>query len=202
MDDHDLVLSFGDSLALDFANTRYWRGTPAPTERLNEASDLLDWCAETGGIPARAIEAVRKSLAVDATAAASVFAEARSLRETLYAIFRAIADKKKPREDELRTLNRALAAVPPRHELRKKHSGFAWVLSGSGGTTASLLAPVLWSAGDLLVSERRDRVRRCANNACLWLFLDDSKSGNRRWCSMSACGNRAKAHRHYLRQKA
>ena len=31
--------------------------------------------------------------------------------------------------------------------------------------------------------------------------LDKSKSSNRRWCSMSACGNRAKAHRHYLRQK-
>jgi predicted RNA-binding Zn ribbon-like protein len=46
------------------------------------------------------------------------------------------------------------------------------------------------------------RVRHCANERCLWLFLDDSKSGTRRWCSMSACGNRAKAHRHYARQKA
>ena len=52
------------------------------------------------------------------------------------------------------------------------------------------------------MGERLDRVRRCANDVCLWLFLDDSKSGNRRWCSMSACGNRAKAHRHYARKKA
>jgi predicted RNA-binding Zn ribbon-like protein len=52
-----------------------------------------------------------------------------------------------------------------------------------------------------LVSKQLERVRQCSNPQCGWLFLDNSKSGNRRWCSMSACGNRAKAHRHYLRQK-
>ena len=68
-----------------------------------------------------------------------------------------------------------------------------------GPPAESLLAPVLWSAGDLLTGARRARVRQCANPRCLWLFLDDSKSGNRRWCSMASCGNRAKAHRHYAR---
>ena len=53
----------------------------------------------------------------------------------------------------------------------------------------------------MLVGNQLDRVRQCANPDCGWLFLDNSKSGNRRWCSMSACGNRAKAHRHYLRKK-
>ena len=50
-------------------------------------------------------------------------------------------------------------------------------------------------------SRRLARVRRCANDKCRWVFLDDSKSANRRWCSMSACGNRAKAHRHYARRR-
>jgi len=58
------------------------------------------------------------------------------------------------------------------------------------------------SAGDLLLGPKLARVRQCANPACRFLFLDDSKAGNRRWCSMAACGNRAKAHRHYLRRKA
>jgi predicted RNA-binding Zn ribbon-like protein len=64
-----------------------------------------------------------------------------------------------------------------------------------------LLAPVLWSAGDLLTGGRLSRVRQCANPACLWLFVDDSKAGTRRWCSMASCGNRAKANRHYARLK-
>jgi predicted RNA-binding Zn ribbon-like protein len=67
---------------------------------------------------------------------------------------------------------------------------------------AALLAPVLWSAADLLGAGRLARMRQCANPDCGWLFLDRSKSGNRRWCSMSACGNRAKAHRHYQREKS
>jgi len=54
----------------------------------------------------------------------------------------------------------------------------------------------------MLAGGQLARVRQCSNPQCGWLFLDNSKSGNRRWCSMSACGNRAKAHRHYLRQKA
>jgi predicted RNA-binding Zn ribbon-like protein len=69
-------------------------------------------------------------------------------------------------------------------------------------SAGALLAPTLWSAADLLVGAQLHRVRQCANPECGWLFLDNSKSGNRRWCSMSACGNCAKAHRHYLRQKS
>jgi predicted RNA-binding Zn ribbon-like protein len=59
---------------------------------------------------------------------------------------------------------------------------------------------VLWSAADLLADPRRHRVRKCANSLCGWLFVDESKGGNRRWCSMAACGNRAKARRHYLKR--
>src|SRR5580704_15548830 len=57
------------------------------------------------------------------------------------------------------------------------------------------------AAGDLLAGPRLDRVRRCANPECGWLFLDDSRAGKRRWCSMQSCGNRAKARRHYHRSR-
>ena len=57
------------------------------------------------------------------------------------------------------------------------------------------------SAGDLLLGPKLARVRQCANPACRFLFLDDSKAGNRRWCSMAACGNRMKARRHYQRTR-
>ena len=32
-------------LCLEFANTRYWRGQPTPTETLNSAEDLAAWSA-------------------------------------------------------------------------------------------------------------------------------------------------------------
>jgi predicted RNA-binding Zn ribbon-like protein len=91
-----------------------------------------------------------------------------------------------------------LAQAPPRQVVRPG----GWEVAALEPSVGLLLAPVLWSAADLLVGRQLPRVRQCSNPACGWLFLDDSKSGNRRWCSMSACGNRAKAHRHYQRQKA
>ncbi|MET7618941.1 CGNR zinc finger domain-containing protein [Streptomyces sp. NPDC005408] len=46
-----------------------------------------------------------------------------------------------------------------------------------------------------------DRIRACAHEACVLHFFDTSRNGTRRWCSMSACGNRAKASRHYARNR-
>ncbi|MFC7933446.1 CGNR zinc finger domain-containing protein [Streptomyces cinereoruber] len=46
-----------------------------------------------------------------------------------------------------------------------------------------------------------DRIRACAHEACILHFFDTSRNGTRRWCSMAACGNRAKAARHHARSK-
>ena len=37
-----------------------------------------------------------------------------------------------------------------------------------------------------------DRVRQCSGRWCAILFVDMSRSGHRKWCSMSGCGNKAK----------
>ncbi|KKD06575.1 CGNR zinc finger domain-containing protein [Streptomyces sp. WM6386] len=52
-----------------------------------------------------------------------------------------------------------------------------------------------------LLSTAPDRIRGCAHEACILHFFDTSRNGTRRWCSMAACGNRAKASRHYARTK-
>ncbi|MFI6299425.1 CGNR zinc finger domain-containing protein [Nonomuraea sp. NPDC050790] len=53
------------------------------------------------------------------------------------------------------------------------------------------------AAADLVrvLAERPDRVRHCGNPRCVLWFLDVSKNGSRRWCSMEVCGNRAKVNR-------
>ena len=47
-----------------------------------------------------------------------------------------------------------------------------------------------------------DRLRCCEHESCVLWFLDTSKAGRRRWCSMERCGNRSKAKRHYQRKQA
>ena len=57
-----------------------------------------------------------------------------------------------------------------------------------------MLTPIVWSAADLITGPRAQRVRQCADpEGCGWLFLDESRAGTRRWCSMGNCGNRASA---------
>ncbi|MEV4190768.1 CGNR zinc finger domain-containing protein [Streptomyces toxytricini] len=46
-----------------------------------------------------------------------------------------------------------------------------------------------------------ERIRKCASESCVLHFHDTSRGGTRRWCSMAACGNRAKASRHYARTR-
>ena len=170
-------------LCLDFANTRYWRGQATPTETLNEPADLATWA-----------KAPRPPTAKE-------FELAIALREVLYRLFDAQAQSRPAAPRDLEALNTALAHAPGRRALKRGRIGYEWEVDVKSGTALSLLAPVLWSAGDLLAGPRLDRVRRCANPECGWLFLDDSRAGKRRWCSMSACGNRAKARRHYHKSK-
>ena len=52
-----------------------------------------------------------------------------------------------------------------------------------------------------LLRQGPHRIKQCAGHTCILYFFDTSQNGRRRWCSMAACGNRAKAARHYERAR-
>jgi predicted RNA-binding Zn ribbon-like protein len=131
---------------------------------------------------------------------AAVFSEAIEIRETIYRLLHSVAAGSAATSEDVRRLNRALGEAAPRTNLERADGGFGWRAEVTP-TAPGMLASALWSAADILAGPDRARVRECANNRCLWLFLDDSKNGSRRWCSMQSCGNRAKARRHYLRER-
>lgn len=85
-------------------------------------------------------------------------------------------------------LDHAEGAIVARH----RHVGDAWE-----GALARLAEPLV----DAVATGDTDRFRICANDGCLWVFEDTSRTGRRRWCSMASCGNRAKAARHRARQR-
>jgi predicted RNA-binding Zn ribbon-like protein len=190
-----------DDLCLVFANTLFWRGRPNPTETLSGIEDLLRWLSGTAKVPAESIEHAEVRLPRRPTEAATLFGEAIGLREAIYRIFAARAASEPAADQDLALLNRMLAEAPRRETLAPADGGYAWETKKLDVSAAGLLVPVLWSAADLLTRVDRRRVRRCANDACLWLFIDESKAGTRRWCDMASCGNRAKSRRHYLKTK-
>ncbi|GAA2338493.1 CGNR zinc finger domain-containing protein [Dactylosporangium salmoneum] len=44
-------------------------------------------------------------------------------------------------------------------------------------------------------------MRECAEEACTRLFVDRSRAGNRAWCGMEECGNKAKARSYRARRR-
>jgi predicted RNA-binding Zn ribbon-like protein len=197
-----LVPAPSEGLCLDFANTRNRRPSEqAPgRETLAGLADLLAWCETAGSIDHAAAVGIEAWAKRRGREAASLVAEVVALREAVYAAFAAASAGRPIAKADAETLNRALAGAPGRTNLMIAEAANTWRLPAVTPIAASLLAPVLWSAGDLLAGSHLQKVRLCANEKCRWLFLDDSKSGTRRWCSMSSCGNRAKAHRHYMRK--
>jgi predicted RNA-binding Zn ribbon-like protein len=196
-----LVQTSRVELCLDFANTLSWRGTIQPSETLHGLDDLLAWCDSVALQDGPTIERLGGWWRGHPRPGAAAFGEAIALRETIYRLLRAAALSGEARSHDLDRLGLALAAAPPRIRLNHRGDGYAWQIRQPAPSVPGLLAPVLWSAGDLLTGPHLQRVRQCANDKCRWLFLDSSKIGNRRWCSMSMCGNRAKAQRHYLRAR-
>jgi predicted RNA-binding Zn ribbon-like protein len=190
-----------EDLCLAFTNTRYWRGKDEPTETLSGYGDLLAWLEKNSGSAPALLSRAKHWAVGHATLADKATAEAVALRESIYRLFTSVAAGEKVADRELAELNRVLAEAPPRERLIRGEAGFGWAAGADAPGLPALLAPILWSAADLLTHAGDRRVRRCANDECLWLFMDHSKGGTRRWCEMNSCGNRAKAKRHYLRSK-
>lgn len=65
--------------------------------------------------------------------------------------------------------------------------------AGWDGVTDEVLAAALTLAAE------RDRLRRCGNPGCRWIFVDRSPKANRIWCETAVCGNRMRVGRHRLR---
>jgi len=192
-----LIAALRDELCLAYANTLFWRGRDQPTETLHDFSNLLRWLENTAGVSATDLRNIEQWSRAHTKKAADIFADAIALREAMYRSFAAQVTAKRSRQPDFALLQRALAQAPARRQLTHAVSGYAWKIERLRPLAAHLLAPILWSAGDLLIDSAHNNLRRCANSECLWLFIDASKNATRRWCDMASCGNRAKARRHY-----
>ncbi len=189
----------GNELCLDFHNTSAWgEDGAAGEERLPDFGTLLAWCRAAGTADPATLETIAER--TDAVAHDEILVQAHNLRAVLHDVFAAVAAGDLPAQVNMEELNDFLASVLMRVEWEL---GADPALSSSAaGGLSELLAPVVWSAAALLVSPFRDKVRACPSASCGRLFVDLSRRGNRRWCDMGGCGNRAKASRHYARRRA
>jgi hypothetical protein len=119
----------------------------------------------------------------------------RELRTTITRMAYGLAVGTLPLRTDVDVLNRA-AAAPPLTRALHPEGGTRLVEP----TAAQALATLARDAVDLFGGRYAHRIRVCAAEDCGLLFVDASRPGRRRWCSMERCGNLAKVRGHRARR--
>lgn len=165
------------AVCLDFAHTG-GEGRYAVFETLHGAADLAEWLALP---PLAAV--------VTVPVTARDLAAARALRQAIWvtAHARAAGDPVPPAQ--LAILNRAAAAASLVPELAADGRSRGWAAPVRATQALSTIAREMI---ELLCGPWADRIRVCEGENCPLVFVDTSRPGARRWCSMERCGNRHK----------
>jgi predicted RNA-binding Zn ribbon-like protein len=161
---------------LDLAATvgERWRRS---FERLRTPEDLGRWLIEAGLAGPGEPPAVSRA----------ELEAARALRDAIYRAAK-LAGRGALDPDDLAQINRWAGAPAPVPQLDAGRR-VSWVAERP---VQAALASLARDAIDLLSGPLATRVRECAAEDCALLFVDTSRPGRRRWCSMEGCGNRAK----------
>lgn len=171
---------------LELCNTFAGWNEPPVKDYLMSYEHLAVWAGETGLLAGGCVTQLRALAAGHPEEATVALGEARELRARAYEVLlgRAEAGSFGRFAEDVQAAGANLRLV--RDGVIRRE------ISADAGLAAPLLAAA-WVASELLISPAANQVRACPGRGCGWLFLDPS--GRRRWCTMSTCGNRAKARR-------
>jgi predicted RNA-binding Zn ribbon-like protein len=139
----------------------------------------------------------------ESTRAASVlFQRSMALREMIFRILSAVAACRKVSQADVETFNAAVRRSNACSLVTPGDGKAAWQWLDKSSDADRLIGKIVRSAVELLTSGDIQRMKQCVADECGWLFIDDSRSRNRRWCEMRTCGSRHKARAYYQRKKA
>ena len=207
MKQHSQFVFDAGALALDLLNT--WRfNADQSLDLLQSPEDIVTWLAAVG-LPAGAYSPELSSRPPNRRI---LLDEALWLRRDILLIVQSLVDEELPPPYTVHALNRILTESGTSFRLdsliitseEEQSEGMQDQLVLNAHECASsvlgVLQPIALSAARIVTEANPTRIRQCAAENCMYWFLDTSKSGRRRWCSMSRCGNRAKAAKHYRQQ--
>lgn len=177
------------SLVLNLAATvgRRGAGKTHRVERLADIEALVRWCAGVG---------IDIAADVDWD---SLLTELRDLREASWEVLTADLHHKPVGLSTVQRIEAwARADVPLPRLVSGRHGPQAHMAAlDQAAVCASVTRDLLALLSD---SERRNHLRECASDDCRMIYLLAPGARQRRWCSMSRCGNRAKAAAHRARR--
>jgi predicted RNA-binding Zn ribbon-like protein len=118
----------------------------------------------------------------------------------------------RPRLRELWRLDR-VSAVPVVNAMLRDggalpqlviHDGFDWHIHATGDDApfaTRLMVESAMAFVDVIRSDEYDRIRVCAADDCMAVYVDYSRNGSKRYCDAGNCGNRMNVNA-YRRRKA
>jgi predicted RNA-binding Zn ribbon-like protein len=169
-----------DHLALELLNTVFVLNGEL-LDSLQSDSDVLRWLADVGW-------PVEGNLAISNPD--TLLHSARTLRE---AIRKLVETRKAGKRADVAHFNAFLAESQSHLKLSPGKGGTLNLeREWKQRTPEEILAPLAESAAELLSTGDFSLVRQCEDSACVLWFYDRTRSHHRRWCSMTACGNRNK----------
>lgn len=128
----------------------------------------------------------------DPAAVDAVLLKILRLRECVRAVFSAVEERREFPKSWVAPINEILRITEGHDELVPREGQWRLEFIGREGGLEWLLAAIARSAAELIVEGQNAPVKRCANAECGLFFYDDSRTRQRRWCSMAVCGNRHK----------
>lgn len=202
----ETITALEGRLCLGLVNTFHPRSGRHTHDALTGYDDLVAWNRSIGMLTEEQEQYLLQRASAHPQEALKAFERALAVRESLFRVFAAVAAGSSPQREDLDVTQGVFAEAMAHGYLSPTAHEFSWTWGagerdGGGEELNVLLWPVALSAIELFTSSAEwGRLKECPG--CGWLFLDASKTGNRRWCSMDACGSRAKMRRQYARKRA
>jgi predicted RNA-binding Zn ribbon-like protein len=200
----ETLRSLEGRLCLGLVNTAHPRSGRHAYDSLTRYSDLVAWNRSIGMLTEEQESHLLQEACTHSQEAIKAFERALALREAIYRVLSVVAGGSVPQSEDLGLIQSIFAEAMAHASLFPTAHEFSWEWGAEeqhGEELRLLLWPVAYSAIELLTSsEEWKRIKECPG--CGWLFLDTSKNGNRRWCSMDECGSRAKMRRQYARKSS
>jgi predicted RNA-binding Zn ribbon-like protein len=179
--------SVAGPLFVDFANSEWYDGRGRLEDRLLDPS----W---------RQAFLERWGLTAHGPIDESELQELVDLRSAIRSIVERRREGRAPSARSMDQLGRALAAYPVRFRLSRHGTEVnldAVPLAERGLRVVA--GEVALSAARFLADDEMDRLKRCDNPECRWIFVDETRNRSRRWCG--PCGNVDKVRRFRERRR-
>lgn len=171
----------GGRVCLDLVNTISWPGTQRQHDWLNTPANVIAWLEAVG---LQTIEITAAELS-----------QVHQIRRVVADLLRPLAHGTKPPTAAVERFNQRLTRTLVRRLIDPVHLRWAW---RSSQEDRGLLDPVVLDTAQLATAGDHSRLKHCPS--CDWIFEDQTRNGQRRWCDMADCGSRAKARSYYRRK--